>query len=62
MWATLMPMCHVGHQSDIVLYFGSKKIFFWGKSDMWDQYDIFMPCKQKTIGESMLTRLLGVHP
>jgi hypothetical protein len=28
MLANLMPMCHVGHQDDIILYFGSQKSFF----------------------------------
>jgi hypothetical protein len=52
----------VGHQGDIILYFGSPKIGFWCQSDMWDQHDIFMPHKQEIIGESMLTGLLVLHP
>jgi hypothetical protein len=28
MWATLMPMCRVGYQGDIILYFNSKKVFW----------------------------------
>jgi hypothetical protein len=62
MWANLTPTCHVGHQNDIILYFGSQKTVFLCKSDMWDQHDIFMPRKQNTIGGSMLTGLLVLHP
>jgi hypothetical protein len=44
---------------DIILYFGSlKNIFLRCQSDMWDQHNIFMPCKQETIGGSVLTGLL----
>jgi hypothetical protein len=62
MWANLMPMCHVGHQNDIILYFGSQKTDFRCKYDMWDQHDIFMPHKQNTVGGSMLAGLLVLHP
>jgi hypothetical protein len=62
MWANLTSMCHVGNQDDIILYFSSLKKFFWYKSDLWDQHDIFMPCKQNTIGGYMLTGLLVLHP
>jgi hypothetical protein len=62
MWATMTPMCPVGHKGDIILYFGSKKnIFIWCKSDKWDQHDIFTPRKQNTICGSMLTELLVFH-
>jgi hypothetical protein len=54
----------VGHQGDIILYFGSQK-FFWYKYDMWDQHDIFMPCKQIhadwTIGSSSMTDFIERH-
>jgi hypothetical protein len=30
MWATLTPMCPVGYQGEIILYFGSKKKCFFG--------------------------------
>jgi hypothetical protein len=52
----------VGHQGDIILYFGSQKKFFQCQSDMWDQHVIFMSHKQETRGGSMLTRLLVLHP
>jgi hypothetical protein len=52
---------NVGHQGDIILYFGSPKKI-WCQSDMWDQHDIFIPRKQKTIDGSMLTGLLVFHP
>jgi hypothetical protein len=52
----------VGHQGDIILYFGSQKKFFQCKSDMWNQHDIFMPYLQNTIGGSMLIGLLVLHP
>jgi hypothetical protein len=54
-------MCHVGHQDDIILHFGSQK-FFLCKSDMWNQHDIFMPRKKNTIGGFVLTKLLVLHP
>jgi hypothetical protein len=52
----------VGHQGDMILYFGSPIFLFWGQSVMWDQHDIFMPRKQETIGGSMLSGLLVFHP
>jgi hypothetical protein len=60
---------NVGHQGDIILYFGSpKKIRC--QSDMWDQHDIFIPRKQKnnrwvhadwTISFSSMTNFIERH-